>query len=169
MSAVSDKHKNTLLYGLLLVGVIVGCIPATSMQSISFLIDLIALLAAYGIRSKAKEDDLVWHHSTFVIRTIWIWSLFLLIGTIGSALMIQMKADMTAVDDLINSVNGGNIPTETDVNLMMQKFMDTNFDMMFRTTIVWLAPAQVYAVWRVYKGLSRAWLGYRVANLRSWF
>lgn len=169
MSAVSDKQKNTFLYVLLLVGVIVGCLPDASMQGISALLGLVALMAAYAIRSKAKEDDLVWHHSTFVIRTIWIWSLFLVIGMVGAALVIQMNADMSAITDLVNSANSGIIPTEGDVDLTMQKFMDTNYDMMLRTTIIWLAPAQVYAVWRSYKGLSRAWLGYRVANLRSWF
>lgn len=169
MYVVSDKQKIASLYVPLLVGVIFGCLPDASMQGISALLDLIVLIAAYGIRSEAKEDDLVWHHSTFVIRTIWIWSLFLVIGMAGAALVIQMNADMGAITDLVNSANSGIIPTEGDVDLTMQKFMDTNYDMMLRTTIIWLAPAQVYAVWRSYKGLSRAWLGYRVANLRSWF
>lgn len=169
MPSVSNFNKNISLYVLLLIGIVAGCIPSTPMQGLSVVVDLIALVSAYLFRSKAQEDDLIWHHSTFVIRTIWIWSLFLVIGVIGSSLFIQMNADMSAITDLINSVNSGTIPTESDVDLTMQKFMETNHDMMLRTTIIWLAPAQVYAVWRVYKGLSRAWVGYRVANLRSWF
>lgn len=169
MPSVSLFNKSISLYVLLLMGIVIGCIPFTSMQALSVVIDLIALVSAYSFRSKAQNDDLVWHHATFVIRTIWIWSLFLVIGVIGSSLFIQMNADMSAITDLINSVNSGMVPTESDIDLTMQKFMETNQDMMLRTTIIWLAPAQVYAVWRVYKGLSRAWVGYRVANLRSWF
>nr|HPQ50912.1 hypothetical protein [Alphaproteobacteria bacterium] len=86
---MNNNQKNIGLYVLLSLGVVLGCLPDMTMQSYSALVIFVALILAYFFRARAKKDDLVWHHSTFVVRTIWIWSLFLLIGMMGAGYIMQ--------------------------------------------------------------------------------
>ncbi|MBE2190624.1 MAG: hypothetical protein KDJ26_01440 [Alphaproteobacteria bacterium] len=166
---MNNNQKNIGLYVLLSLGVVLGCLPDMTMQSYSALVIFVALILAYFFRARAKKDDLVWHHSTFVVRTIWIWSLFLLIGMMGAGYIMQTQGDMSAVDRIMEAASSGIIPSEADIEAASQDYFSTNYDLILRTTLMWLAPAQVYAVWRIFKGLSRALKGYRVQNLRGWF
>ncbi|HNQ92629.1 MAG TPA: hypothetical protein PKI93_06830 [Alphaproteobacteria bacterium] len=166
---MTDKNKNYILYISLLIGVVSGCMPHMTMQTVSAVVVFVALILAYFIRSREEEDHLVWHHATFVIRTIWIWSLFIVIGMVGAGFTVQMTADMSAIDALTARIMEGMVPSEYDIEASTQAYLNTNYNLILTTTIAWLAPAQVYALWRVYKGLSRAKDGYRVQNLRGWF
>lgn len=166
---MADIQKNLILYLPLLVGVVLGCVPDMSMQSYSAMVVFATLILAYIVRSRQEGDSLVWHHSTFVIRTIWIWSFFIAVGMIGAGITVQMTADMSAIDTLSARIMEGMVPNEYEIEAATQSYIDTNYNLILTTTIAWLAPAQVYAVWRVFKGLSRAKQGYRVQNLRGWF
>lgn len=168
-NAKNDQRKNAALYLSLLIGVVAGCLPYGTAQGVSAILVIVALVLAYVLRDKQSPDSLVSHHATFVIRTIWIWSLFLMVGVVGAALVISSQADMSAIDALMNRINAGNIPTEDDIRMASDTYMADNFDLMLRTAIIWLAPAQVYALWRVVKGFTRAWSGYRLQNVKGWF
>ncbi len=166
---MTDKYKILVPYLILLLGVVTACVPDMTVQGYSMLLGLVSLILGYIFRSRAVEDDLVWHHATFMIRTIWIWSLFLSIGIVGAGYIVSIQGDMSAIQSLMDSANSGSIPSEAEIDAAGSTFFDTNFNLILKTTLMWLAPAQVYAVWRIYKGLSRAMNGYRVQNLRSWF
>lgn len=166
---MTDKQKNFTLYLTLLVGVVLGCMPQMDMQTYSALIVFVSLTLAYFIRGRETGDTLVFHHATFVIRTIWIWSLFMILAMIGAGVTIQTSADMSVIDDLLARISSGMLPDESALDSTIQSFLEMNYNLILTTTIAWLAPAQVYALWRVYKGLSRAKDGYRVQSLRSWF
>lgn len=168
-SASRDQRKNAALYLSLLIGVVAGCLPYGSAQGISAILVIVALVLGYILRDKEGAGSLVAHHATFVIRTIWIWSLFLMIGMIGAAFVIYRQGDASAIDDMVNSIYGGMIPTEADIQAVSDRYIMDNYDLMVRTAIIWLAPAQVYALWRVVKGFSRAWSGYRLQSVKGWF
>lgn len=165
---MNEKQKNLVLYIGLLLGVVVGCLPNGPAQGISAILVTGALVFGYVLRAQEKNDTIVAHHATFVIRTIWIWSVFLLVGMFGAGIMVQMSGDMRAIDELLGRIYSGAFPTIDDIRATTESYMADNYDLMLRMTIVWLAPAQVYAVWRVVKGLSRALGGYRVKNVMGW-
>ncbi|OIN85203.1 MAG: hypothetical protein AUJ12_10075 [Alphaproteobacteria bacterium CG1_02_46_17] len=166
---MTDKQKILLLYLIFFGGVVTAYIPNMTVQGYSMLFGLVSLILAYIFRARADEDDLVWHHSTFMIRTIWIWSLFLSLGMIGAGYIVGTQADMSALQNIMDMATSGSIPDEAEMDAAGRAYFDTNFNLILKTTLMWLAPAQVYAVWRIYKGLSRAMNGYRVQNLRNWF
>lgn len=166
---MSEKHKNLSLYIGLLVAVISGCLPDMSMQGLSTILVFVVLTVGYFFRARAKQDDLVWHHATFVIRTVWIWSIFAIIGMIGAGYQIYSQGDASMIDAFMSQVMNGLIPTDADIQNVSDSYMAANENLMIAATLIWIAPAQVYALWRTYKGLSRALAGYRVQNLYGWF
>ena len=165
---VTPQQKIIALYAAFGLCVITTSIPNMSVQNYAMLLTLVVLIAGYLLRKKSSEDSLESHHATFVIRTIWIWSAVLVFGMMGAGWMVYEHGDASAITTMANSIMEGATPTEDDMNQAAETYFDTNYDLIFKSMLQWLAPAQLYAVWRIARGLSRALKGYRVQNLRSW-
>jgi len=166
---LQPQHTVIAVYAAFGICLITSCIPNMSIQNYSALFTIILQIAAYFLRRREEPDSFAHNHIDFIIRTIWIWSLFFVIGMAGAGMMISQSGDMSALDQLMSSVTDGSIPTEADMNQTAQVYFETNYALILRTTLLWLGPAQLYAVWRIARGLSRALKGYRLANPRSWF
>lgn len=165
---MTARHKLISLYSSFGLCVLTSCIPNMDAQNIAMLGTLLLLIGAYVLRSKSAEDSLEAHHATFVIRSIWIWSFVFLLGMMGAGWMVFQNGDNSAFDTLMSSIENGGVPTDADMEQTMQNYFNTNFPLILKTTLLWMAPAQIYAAWRIARGLSRGLKGYRIQNLRSW-
>lgn len=166
---LTPPQKITALYAAYGLCVVMTCLPDMTMQNVAAIMTFILLAALYLLRSKWPEDSLEAHHTTFIIRTIWIWSAFLILGMIGAGMVISQNGDMSALDQLSSDIANGMPPTEDAMNQSAKAYFETNYDLILKTTLMWLSPAQIYAVWRIARGLSRALKGYRLSNIKSWF
>lgn len=166
---VTAKQKILALYISFSSCVVLSCLPDVNMQNLSLVLGVLSLIAAYVVRQKAGLESLEGHHATFVIRTIWIWSLFFSLGLIGAGIALSVEGDMTPVDRFIEGAMNGAVPDEASMRGLMEEYFLVNRDLMIRLAILWLAPAQIYAVWRLARGGERAIRGYRLKDVRSWF
>lgn len=166
---IAPLHKILGLYAVLAFGVLMSCLPYMTAQNVGAVAVLLALIFSYVLESKSDKDSLETHHAIFIIRTIWIWTTFLLIGLCGAGYVVSQQGNMAAIDQLMGMINSGGIPTEADIQAASEAYLNDNTDLILKTALVWLAPAQIYAVWRLARGLSRAVKGYRINNFRSWF
>ena len=169
MMTLPARQKILGLYAILSFAVLMGCAPNMNAQNAGAVAAFLALIFAYIMESKHDKDSLETHHAIFIIRTIWIWSTFLLIGLCGAGFIISREGDMSAIDTLMAHINEGAVPDEGDMQATIDSYLQTNYDLIFKTTIVWIAPAQIYAAYRTIRGAMRAYKGYRVQNLRAWF
>lgn len=165
---MTTKHKIIALYASFGACVLISSILNMTAQNIALIGTILILIAAYILRSKSAEDSLEAHHATFVIRSIWIWSFVFLIGMMAAGWSLSQNGDNSAFDALLSSAENGNTPTEADMQQAMNQYFDTNFALLLKTTLLYTAPAQIYAAWRVARGLARGLKGHRVQNLRSW-
>lgn len=166
---MTTNQKTTGLYVTLGLCVLMTCTPVMALQNFAGLLSLILLITAYILRYKSDKESLESHHATYIIRTIWVWSAFVILGMIGAGMMISQNGDMSAIDDLINSANNGFIPDEDGVEQTVNAYFETNYALILKTTLMWLAPAQIYAIWRITRGLPRAMKGERLPNEKAWF
>lgn len=166
---IDPRHKILSLYAIFSFAILMGCLPNMDAQNISAIAIIILLIAAYIFKSKNGPDRLETHHAIFVIRTIWIWSTFLLLGIIGAGFIIATSGDMSTIHQFMDSVNNGIVPTEDDINTLTQSYLESNSTLIIKTAVVCLAPSQIYASWRIIRGAMRAFKGYRIQNFRSWF
>lgn len=165
---IDPRHKILSLYAVYSFAILMGCLPNMDAQNISAITTILLLIAAYVFESKHTPDSLETHHAIFVIRTIWIWSTFLLLGIIGAGFIVATKGDMSTIDQFMDGINNGVVPTEDDINALTQSYFESNATLIIKTALVCLGPAQIYASWRIIRGAMRAFKGYRIQNFRSW-
>lgn len=165
---MTTKHKIIALYASFGACVLTSSILNMTAQNIALIGTMLILIAAYILRSKSAEDSLEAHHATFVIRSIWIWSFAFLLGMMGAGWSVYQNGDNSVFDAIMSSVQGGNVPTDADMEQAMQQYFESNFNLILKTTLLYTAPAQLYAAWRLARGCSRGLKGHRVQNLRSW-
>ncbi len=167
------------LYGLFAASLILSVLPYVTAASVSTILFLILLIAAYVVRSGAAQDSLVDNHSTFIIRTLWIAAFFSIFTSIVATVYMMGNLDYEGPLQPCaeNLARRGLEWLETAppqevyeiVQPCMDGFMITNKSVLLNGVIIIGAPLLVYMGYRFIKGLSRAMKGYRLANPRAWF
>lgn len=166
-----EKNRNTILafYAALSAVVIFCSLPNFQLQNIGYTLVTAELVIAYIARAYwPKGESFEENHTTFIIRTIWIYSLLVTFGIIGAGIIIGQSGNPAALNPMLDAMMTGVQPPEADIeNWMRQYFMD-NQELILNQSRIWLCPAQIYLVWRILRGGGRAFKGYRLARPKSW-
>ena len=118
------------------------------------------LITAYIYRAKSEEETLQNSHSHYIIKTIWIFSLFLFIGIILAGLF----SDNTALQNTIDNAKSGIMMSEAELENILANYFQNNF-LVFALTI---GPSFLYFIYRLYKGVTYAKNDTPITNLKSW-
>jgi uncharacterized membrane protein len=163
-------HKNTIntLYIMLIISTILGFVPNATAFLFSLALWFVVLIAAYVYRSKDKDDGLLYNHMTYLIGTIWIGTSFIILASLIGGYWIWSQGDSTAFETLAAGLAEGTPPSEDAVMNTMTSYYLANNDLILKVSLVTIAPAVLYFVYRIGNGFSRAWKGYRIANPKTW-
>lgn len=184
---VTPDHKTVMMmYGLFGTGLVLSLVPNAIAAVIVVLLLTGVLIGAYVIRGEAEPGSLKENHMTFIIRTIWIGTLFaLLTTTIGTAYMMKATDYQILVNCILNDI--GFNPYEymgADMQVIFQKsmalsqaiadqcvpgFIEVNMRVFFNGVLITAAPVLLYFLVRFARGFSRAQGGYRVQKPEAWF
>ncbi len=172
------KEQNTInnIYAMLCVSLILGFLPLMTAAFLALFMFTAAMIAAYVVRRRAEEHSLAENHMTYIIRTIWIASLFGLVSTALASMYLLPNYDSTSLmacmDQVVNSMGGGvTDPSQLKDHMQpcMDQFMAENKVVFIKATIIAAAPIVIYMGYRMAKGLSRAVKGHRIGDVKSWF
>lgn len=157
----SEREQKSVqrLYGALCAAVILQFVPLVVSQIIGTVFLSVVLIWAYVARRGAETESLRHNHATYIIRTIWLWSLLFAIGLVAFA--IWFVSFMWA--PLENVMLGG----ETDTQALMQSLVNENMRQFSVMGMATLGPSILYIAYRIGKGLTRALKGYRLANPKA--
>lgn len=167
-----EKNRNSVLafYAALSAVVIFCSLPNFQLQNIGYTLVTVALLLAYIARAYwPKNESFEENHMTFVIRTIWVYSLFVFFGILGAGMMIGQNGNTDALNPMLDAMASGVQPAEADLESWMRQYYIDNESLILNQSRIWLCPAQIYLVWRILRGGERAFKGYRLARPKSWF
>jgi uncharacterized membrane protein len=157
----SQKAKLLALYALMGLSALLCCFPSFALQNAGYGLIFAVLILAYILRALSPEESLERNHAKFIVRSIWIYSLIALIGTIAAGIMVGQKGDFSALDQILtNPENAENL---------LRSYFETNRDLIESATRIWMFPAQLYLIWRMTHGISRAGKSYRISKPDSWF
>lgn len=162
-----EKNRNTILcfYAILSLVVILCGVMDFTLQNMGYTLVMIELIVAYIARSRfPRNESYEENHTTYIIRTIWIYSTIAAIGMVGLAFIIIQQGSLDAINALANSMVEGMTPDDAQMEAAFKQYISDNEDLIRQQYILWLFPAQLYLVWRILKGGSRAFKGYRIAN-----
>ncbi len=167
------------MYALFGVALGLGFLPSIAAALVSLLFFIAVLIYAYVLRSGAEDESLLENHSTYVIRTIWIASFFMIVTMIIGSVYLVANIDYASFDACAQSAAAGlnmadiESSSLTAVYGYMTPCMDGFISDNLRVLIVSLFLAGglpiIYIIYRFFKGLARAIKGYRLANVKGWF
>lgn len=177
------EQKPTLIYyGVFGTGLILSMVPSLQAALAALLLITGVLIAAYIARSNAKNDGLLENHMTFIIRTIWIATMFSMLTTAaGTAYMMQhidyspiytcMEQSLNISQQILMSADTAQLIAlgEKIANVCLPDFVNGNMRTFMNATLIAGGPILLYAIYRFVRGLSRATKGYRILKPASWF
>ena len=169
-SSDMKEQKNVQnIYAAFAAALIFQFIPLVTIQVFGFFLFIGVLVAAYMLRGKSETESLAYNHAHFIIRTIWIWSLFLMVGMVIAVPWFSQVADHSIIQSFLDQVSGGMMPSHEMMNDVMKRYMLANLaDLLFIAGVA-LGPSMVYIIYRFAKGLTRALKGHRIGNVKNWF
>lgn len=166
-----EKNRNTILafYAVLSLVVLLCSTTSFNMQNMGYTLVMIELVIAYIARAKfPRNESYEENHTTFIIRTIWVYTTLAAIGMIGAAIIVTQRGSMDAMHAMTEALMSGAQPSEEQMNSYAQQYISDNEDLLRNQFRMWLFPAQLYLVWRILKGGERAFKSYRIANPKRW-
>ncbi len=179
-----DHRKIINLYAALGAGLALTLVPMALAAGVSLLFITGVLIAAYVMRGRTESGSLLENHATYIIRTIWVGSLFSMICVIaGSAYMhynLNFLPLETCANDAAALLTG---MTNADMAAMeafgadlmarmkpcLKGFLTANKTVLYTATVIAAVPILLYFAVRYVRGLSRAVKGYRIAKPLGWF
>lgn len=177
-TASPDKTRKKILtvYGLLGASLVVSFIPKMAFAYLAMFLFVATLLAAYIYRAEDKAEGLLSQHMTWIVRTVWIASLFAL-PTIGLAIAYMIpQIDYSLMNACVQEVSAQLDPDNPDyaaLDAMIQPCMDDflhhNQIVFFIAMLIGGGPLVLYMVLRGYRGLSAFRAGRDIPNLKGWF
>jgi uncharacterized membrane protein len=105
-------------------------------------------------------DSFQYSHSKYLVQTIWIFSLFLLLGIILAGIFADNSSINTTMDKVMNGV----MVSETQLETMMIGYMKQNSFIFFIT----IGPSFIYFFYRVMKGIKLVKNNKTITNFRTW-
>ena len=166
-----NKERKTVvnIYAGMIASLILQFAPNSTLQILAILAFLIAFIWCYLARSRADKNSLVANHATYLIRSIWIFSLLTTIGVILCVIWLGFTVD----PELIKSLSRGYIETvsQTGTPNISEDYIalvEQNLSGVLLAVLITLGPSLVYLGYRLIKGARRGISGYRIDKPNAW-
>lgn len=173
-----NKEQKTVsnIYAMFSATLVLGIVPQMSFAFLAMIMFTIATLAAYTARRRAEPDSLTANHMTYLIRTLWITSLFGLVTMAVAIAYMLANYDASPLMDCVNNVASSIGSGTQDVSTLqnhvapcMDDFTAQNKTVLITATFIGGGPLVIYFGYRLAKGLSRAVKGHRIGDVQNWF
>lgn len=176
MKTIPAPKKIMMLYGLLVLSMVVSFIPHLAFAYLAMFMFVATLLLAHIFRAEDKEEGLLAHHMTWIIRTIWIASV-LALPTIGLAAAYMIpNIDYSHMDHCVQEATALLDPENPDYAAMddaiqpcMDNFLTHNKMVFAFAMLIGGGPLVLYLLLRLYRGLSAFRTGEKIDNVKRWF
>ena len=174
--ADAETGKIMRVYGALAASLILLLLPHVAFCAMALLLFMGVMIVAYVMRGKADVQSLTHDHMTFIIRTIWIGSLFALVTTVIAAVYMLGYADqsplMPCAEQAMNAASASTPADMKQIDALMQPcvsaYVSANKVVLAVSVLIAGLLPLVYFAYRLAKGLSRARRSHRIGDNKSW-
>ena len=160
MANFEKNNQVTGIYGLYIVSIIMNLLPIFSIATLGMLLFLITLIANYILKFSANKETFDYTHYAYMTKTIWIFSLLVLIGLVLSYFI----GDHTIVHNMIQSAQSGVIYSSEQMMGMTADYIKDNM-LLFGG---YFLPVTFYLIYRMGRGLYESMTGQTIDNPKSW-
>lgn len=152
---MTSHQKIIGYYVAFAICVVTACIPHMAVQTFSMIFALVAIIAFYVMRKNWAKNTSHYIEASFVIKSFWVWSAIYVVGMLVAGILISTYGDMTVMNEWAEKMMQGAVPDEAELKRVTEEYLDTNMALIVKMTLLSIAPAQIYAIWRIKTGLTR--------------
>ena len=165
------------LYLIFALGLFLTFFPYALAAAGALILVLGVMMAAYSLRKRHAPGGYVENHMTYIIRTIWIGSLYSVVTLgLGSAYLLTFinNAPLQPCIDRILDMEGNPAAVADPVALYAgfegcySTFVSLNMAIFVIGGLIAMGPLILFFFARGWHGYQRARKSYRVANVKSW-
>lgn len=156
-----QQHNILTLYIGLFISTVLNFAPSYDLQIFAFLFFFVLFVACYIYCYKYKNNEFQYSHSKYLIKTIWAFSLFLIIGMFSATIF----ADNALIDSTMDKAMNGILMSKSELEQTLMTYTKQNF-LIFLATI---GPSFLYFFYRLIKGGVQAKNNEPMTNLKNWF
>jgi len=162
MALLSDNKTLSSLYGTYIVAIILNFMPSVMVQTIGGILFIATFIYTYIVRYRSKKETIENDHARYLIKTVWIFSLFTVIGII----IAYGLGDHSIIYQFMNDImQNGLIPAEDQIMQILIDYTQVNLVLF---ALIFL-PITLYLFYRFAKGMRAAQRNKKPDNLNSWF
>lgn len=162
-----DRQIILQAYAMFFVSILANFYPVGIVGLIGFFLFIGFMIYVYYYRKKSEDNSLVQNHMIYLIRTLWVGSVYLIIFIVAAALYMAPELDLKVYHWLASGSYTPTSPQEVDV--IIKNFVSDNTPLLYYGALIAFGVPLVFFFWRMINGVFRASKGYRIANVRSWF
>lgn len=144
------------LYRALIFSIIFQVIPFYGLQVFGLILFTVVLCWAYLLKTKYFDAPFGKSHAIHIIKTIWNFSSFLIIGMIIGGLWLYSSADQTALTNYTDNIMSTGSVSEQGMEQAYQTAIKDNFGLIVKVGLITLGPPLVYLIGRVWMGYGNA-------------
>ena len=170
-----DREQRQIMkvYGALSAAIILGFIPNGAFVLVALLLFCLVTPLAGRIRRKADPASLTANHMTYIIRTVWIFTLFAAVTIALATIYVLCVYNIAPLQPCVNTIMAQKPTSNQAMAAALQpcigNFMSANMRVFLTAGIAAGVPVVLYLVYRVARGVGRAQKGYRLENVQHWF
>ena len=156
VESINELKDIKNLYRVFIASIVLQVIPVFGLQMFGMILFMVVLVWAYVLKMKYVTNPFGKSHAIHVIKTIWNFSSFLVIGLCIWGAIMYMNADQSAIDDYsAHMISTGDFSEEGIMNAYKQVLKD-NWGLVLKSGIPTLLPSAIYLVFRIWTGSSNA-------------
>ncbi len=161
MILFADNKELAGIYLLYIISLILNVVPNTALATFGALLFLVLFIATYVQRARSKEKPVEYSHYQYIIKTIWIFSLFFVVGAIAAYFL----ADHSIINNMTDLIMQGTMMTPEQMTSLTFDYARAN-KFVFGGIFV---PITIYVFYRLGKGFFLARKNVEIQNLKNWF
>ena len=143
---IKEQQNMMALYIGFLISTILSFLPSYNLQILGFIFFFATLIMTYIYKYRSDINSFQYSHSKYLIKTVWIFSIFLLIGIIIAGTL----ADNSSINATMNNIMNGQMISEAELENILMGYMKQNAFLFFITIV----PSFLYFLYRIFKGIK---------------
>lgn len=164
MTMNKDTVQILALYVFLFVATALCVVPVFDIQNIGYSSLFFILIGLHILHPLCKHESLLDNHVRYMISSLWIWNLFVLVGAIIAGILIAQNTSPVGLEPLMRMFDGSTPVDEKAVYAALNDYIRAYQPSLLDTVRICLFPSQIFLIYRLTRGSTRAVKSYRVSN-----
>lgn len=152
------------IYAAMAIMLALSLVPSTWAAMAVMIFFTAILYIASSIRKKSVPDGFAAIHMTYIVRTIWISSLFAAITGALASIYVLANYDPSSIHDCMDNV----IDEGFDARTCLDAFIDANYAIFRNGTVMAGVPVGIYFVYRFVRGFAASFKGKTIERPKAW-